>query len=155
MKKIGLASLSDTVEYGYPMALGAGEVTMLELADAYTQLSRQGERVAINPILEIRSSDGSILYEKEVVTEESVITPGAASLIREILSNTANMPSTWVNMFSVRGLKLAIKSGTSDVKTPNGTRPRDGWLASYTPSKVAIFWVGNTDGAPMNRNAFG
>lgn len=155
LKKIGLASLSDTVEYGYPMALGAGEVTMLELADAYAQLSRQWERVAINPILEIRSSDGSILYEKEVVTEESVITPGAASLIREILSNTANMPSTWVNMFSVRGLKLAIKSGTSDVKTPNGTRPRDGWLASYTPSKVAIFWVGNTDGAPMNRNAFG
>jgi membrane peptidoglycan carboxypeptidase len=97
---------------------------------------------------------GSILYEKEVVTEESVITPGAASLIREILSNTANMPSNWVNMFSVRGLKLAVKSGTSDVKTPNGARPRDGWLATYTPSRVAIFWVGNTDGAPMNRNAF-
>lgn len=155
LQSIGLSSLSDTVEYGYPMALGAGEVTMLELADAYTQLSRQGERVAINPILEIRSSDGSILYEKEVVTEESVITPGAASLIREILSNTANMPSNWVNMFSVRGLKLAAKSGTSDVKTPNGARPRDGWLATYTPSKVAIFWVGNTDGAPMNRNAFG
>ncbi len=128
---------------------------MLELADAYTQLSRQGERVITNPILEIRSSDGSILYEKEVVTEESVITPGAASLIREILSNTANMPSNWVNMFSVRGLKLAAKSGTSDVKTPNGARPRDGWLATYTPSRVAIFWVGNTDGSPMNRNAFG
>lgn len=154
LQSIGLSSLSDTVEYGYPMALWAGEVTMLELADAYTQLSRQGERVVINPILEIRSSDGSILYEKEVVTEESVITPGAASLIREILSNTANMPSNWVNMFSVRGLKLAAKSGTSDVKTPNGARPRDGWLATYTPSKVAIFWVGNTDGAPMNRNAF-
>jgi penicillin-binding protein 1A len=155
LQKAWLTSLSNNIEYGYPLSLGAWEVTMLELADAYVQLSRQGERVIINPILEIRSSNGSLLYEKEVVTEQSVISPGAASLIREILSNTANMPSNWVNMFSVRGLRLAAKSGTSDVKTPNGTRPRDGWLATYTPSRVAIFWVGNTDGAPMNRNAFG
>ena len=88
-------------------------------------------------------------------TEDPIISAGAASLIWEILSNTANMPSNWVNMFSVRGLRLAAKSGTSDVKTPNGDRPRDGWLAAYTPSRVALFWVGNTDGAAMNRNAFG
>lgn len=92
------------------MALGAGEVTMLELADAYSQLSRQGERVTINPILEIRSRDGTLLYEKEVETSESVITPAAASLLWEILSDTSNMPSGWVNMLSIRGLRMATKS---------------------------------------------
>ncbi len=155
LQQLWLQSLSDAIEYGYPLSLGAGEVTMLELADAYMQLSRQGERVLINPILEIRTSDGTLLYEKEVERTDSVVTPGAASLMWEILSNTANMPTNWVNMFSVRGLRLAAKSWTSDVKTPAGNRPRDGWLATYTPSRVAIFWVGNTDGAAMNRNAFG
>ncbi len=154
LQQLWLKSLLDNVEYGYPMALGAGEVTMLELADAYSQLSRQGERVAINPILEIRSRDGTLLYEKEVETSESVITPAAASLVWEILSNTSNMPSSWVNMLSIGWLRLATKSGTSDVKTPNGNRPRDGWIATYTPSRVGIFWVGNTNGAPMNRSAF-
>jgi len=155
LQQLWLNSLADNVEYGYPMALGAGEVTMLELADAYSQLSRQGERVAINPILEIRSRDGTLLYEKEVETSESVIRPAAASLLWEILSDTSNMPSGWVNMLSIRGLRMATKSWTSDVKTPNGNRPRDGWIATYTPSRVGIFWVGNTNGAPMNRSAFG
>lgn len=155
LKSMWLESLSDSIEYGYPMALWAGEVTMLEMADAYMQLSRQGERTTINPILEIRASDGSLLYEKEVEKKESVLQPSAASLIRDILSNTANMPSWWVNMFSVRNLKLAIKSWTSNVQTDRGNRPRDGWLATYTPSRVALFWAGNADGTPMNRNAFG
>ncbi len=33
--------------------------------------------------------------------------------------------------------------------------PRDGWLVGYTPSKVAVFWAGNTQGNPMNVNAYG
>jgi penicillin-binding protein 1A len=154
LQQLWLNSLANNIEYGYPLSLWAGEITMLELADAYIQLSRQGERVTINPILEIRSNDGSLLYEKEVERSPSVISAGAASLIWEILSNTANMPSNWVGMFSVRWLRLAAKSWTSDVKTATGNRPRDWWLATYTPSRVALFWVGNTDGAAMNRNAF-
>lgn len=33
--------------------------------------------------------------------------------------------------------------------------PRDGWLVGYTPSKVAVFRAGNTQGNPMNVNAYG
>ncbi len=33
-------------------------------------------------------------------------------------------------------------------------RARDGRLAAYTPSKVAIFWAGNTDAKPMGRKAW-
>ena len=55
--------MSDNVEYGYTLALGAAEVTMLEMANAYAHLSTDTPAV-INPILEIRSSDGSIIYQK-------------------------------------------------------------------------------------------
>ncbi|MBP6086539.1 hypothetical protein KA478_05215 [Patescibacteria group bacterium] len=46
----------------------------------------------------------------------------------------------------MRGLTYANKSGTTNLKDPktNKNLPRDGWLAGYTPSKVAIFWAGNT-----------
>lgn len=52
-------------------------------------------------------------------------------------------------------MTLAIKTGTSDVKTDKGNRPRDGWLASYTASKVALFRAGNADATPLNKNAYG
>lgn len=65
------------------------------------------------------------------------------------------MPAGWPAMFGVRNLKLAIKSGTSNVKTDKGNRARDGVLVAYTPSKVAVFWAGNTDATPLNKNAFG
>lgn len=155
LKKLGMTSLSDTVEYWYPLTLGAGEIPALELANAYAHLTANTEPAEINPILEIRARDWSLLYEKEVKKQEKVIPSGVGYLLWDILSSPENMPSTWVGMFSVRWLKLGIKSGTSNVQTDRGNRPRDGWLVAYTPSKVAVFWAGNTDASPLNRNAFG
>ena len=49
------------------------------------------------------------------------------------------------------------KSGTTDMKDPKTGQklPRDGWLVGYTPSKVAVFRAGNTQGNAMNVNAYG
>ncbi|MEI8090781.1 MAG: hypothetical protein WCG98_00525 [bacterium] len=71
-----------------------------------------------------------------------------------ILSNPANGIVGWLNKFTVSGLKFGLKTGTSNAKTDRGNRPRDGRVAAYTPSKVALFWAGNADGTPMNVNAF-
>lgn len=125
LQKLGLVSLKDTTEYGYPLTLGAGEITMLELATAYSHLSAQGEPAEIDPILEVKARDGSLLYQKEVKKLDRVIPAGVTYLMRDILSNPANMPPAWAGMFGVRGMKLAIKSGTSNVKTDKGNRARD------------------------------
>ncbi|MFA7298574.1 MAG: transglycosylase domain-containing protein [Candidatus Absconditabacterales bacterium] len=155
LKSLGLSGISDNVEYGYPLALGAAEVTMLEFANAYTHLTTSTPAV-INPILEIRSRDGSILYQKTGTNlQKSVIKPGIVSLMWKILSDTANRIPGWENKYNVAGLKYALKTGTSNAKTDRGNRARDGWLAAYTPSKVMIFRAGNADGTPMNVNAFG
>lgn len=79
--------------------------------------------------------------------------------MRDILSTPANMPPSWVSSYAVKGLKYAVKSGTSNkVVIKNGKEtslPRDGWIASFTPSTVTLFWAGNADDKPMNQNAFG
>ncbi len=110
LKKLGLDSLSDNVEYGYPLALGAGEVTMLEFANAYSHLTTSTPAV-INPILEVRSRDGSILYQKTgEKLQDEVIKPGIISLIRKILADPANRIPGWETKFNVSGLKYALKT---------------------------------------------
>lgn len=154
LKKLGLTSINDNREYGYPLALGAAEVTMLEFANAYSHLTTSTPAV-IDPILEIRARDGSILYQKTGENlQEEVIKPGLVSLMRKILSDPANRIPGWENKFTVSGLKYALKTGTSNAKTDRGNRARDGRLAAYTPDKVMMFRAGNADGTPMNVNAF-
>jgi len=110
LKKLGLDSLSDNVEYGYPLALGAGEVTMLEFANAYSHLTTSTPAV-INPILVVRSRDGSILYQKTgEKLQDEVIKPGIISLIRKILADPANRIPGWETKFNVSGLKYALKT---------------------------------------------
>ncbi len=155
LQKLWLSGVSDNIEYWYTLALGAAEVTMMEMANAYAHLSTDTPAV-INPILEIRSTDGSILYQKtgENLRDE-VIKPWVRFLVWNILSNPANGIIWWLNKFTVSGLKFGLKTGTSNAKTDRGNRPRDGRVAAYTPSKVALFRAGNADGTPMNVNAFG
>ncbi|HCB52150.1 TPA: hypothetical protein DEP21_06385 [Patescibacteria group bacterium] len=97
---------------------------MLQLAKAYTYLSAVTP-AEINPILEIRSRDGSLIYQKEVVQKEKIIEPGISYLIWKILSDPGNRLAGWVSKFNVKGLSLALKTGTSNAKTDKGNRPRD------------------------------
>ncbi len=154
LKKLGLESINDNTEYGYPLALGAAEVTMLEFANAYSHLTTSTPAV-IDPILEVRSRDGSILYQKTGEhLQDEVIKPGIRSLLRKVLADPANRIPGRENKFTVSWLKYALKTGTSNAKTDRGNRARDGWLAAYTPDKVMMFRAGNADGTPMNTNAF-
>lgn len=156
LQALGMTSLLDNHEYGYPMALGAGEIKILELANAYMHLSAWWKPAKINPILEIRTKDGGLIYKKEVKYQKETIKPGIAYILWNILSNKGNMPPSWVTKYSVPGLTLATKSWTSNMKNDrNLNRARDGLLVGYTPSKVLVMRWWNTDGKPMNQNAYG
>ncbi|MDR2191034.1 MAG: penicillin-binding protein [Candidatus Peribacteria bacterium] len=89
LQQLGLSGITDAIHYGYPLALGAGEVTMLELADAYAHLTTSTP-AELNPILEITSSDGSILYKKEVKEKAELIPEGIKYLLWKVLSDPNN-----------------------------------------------------------------
>ena len=76
------------------------------------------------------------------------------TLIWKILSDPSNRIGAWSTKFNVKGLTYALKTGTSNVVTDKGSRPRDGWLAAYTPSKVILMWAGNANAAPMYKTAY-
>ena len=154
LQSLGLSSITNDIFYGYPLALGAGEVTMLELAEAYSHLTTQTP-ATINPILEIRDANGTIIYQKETEEKAELIPEGVKYLMRRILSDPANRLAGRVSKFNVSGLTYALKTGTSNVKTDKGNRPRDGRLAAYTPDNLVLMRAGNANATPMNANAFG
>ena len=154
LRSIGMTSLSATGDYWYPLALWAWEIPLIELATAYMHLSTPQPWV-VDPILEIRSKDWALIYQKWNKKQEQVIPSGVWYIMWTILSDPANMPDWWRAAYTVKWLKLWVKSGTSNMKTPKWDRARDGLLATYTPSKVAVFWWGNADWSAMYSNAYG
>lgn len=154
LKSLWMQSLSNTISYGYPLSIGAWEVPMLELANAYAHLSAMWKPAEINPILEVRASDDTILYKKQINTQEQVIPAWVWYLMWNILSNKKNFPADWIKTFSFSGISFATKSWTTNVKRWEDKLPRDAWLAAYTPSHVMVFRGGNTDGSALRKDAF-
>ena len=145
--------LSDDINYWYPLAIWAAEVSLLEFANAYSYLTSETP-AEIDPILEITSADGSVLYKKEVVEKEDLIPAWVRYLIWKILSEPGNRLAWWVNKFNVSGLTYALKTWTSNMKTEKWNRPRDWLVAAYTPDNLVLMRAGNADASPMNSNAY-
>jgi hypothetical protein len=55
------------------MSIGSAEMKMFELAIMYSHLSAEGKPGEIDPILEIRRPDGSLLYKKSDARPKQVI----------------------------------------------------------------------------------
>lgn len=155
LNNLWLKWVNPQISYWYTLALWAAEVSMLDLATAYSHLTMAWKPAEISPILEVKSSDWSILYQKSIKYRDEVIKPWIVYLLRNILSDPANRLAGWVNKFNVKWLAYALKTWTSNVKTDSWNRPRDWWMAAYTPSKVLLLWAWNADASPMNRNAYG
>ena len=157
LQSIWLNTLSNKIYYGYPLAIWAAEVRMLDLAQAYSHLSNIDNAVKINPILEIKWPNWSIIYKKENCTMKQIIPKSVISLLWNILSDPNNRPAWWNLTMQIKGLKLATKSWTTNIIDRKTKRkyPRDGWFIGYSPSKVFIAWAWNTKWEHMHADAYG
>jgi penicillin-binding protein 1B len=120
---------------GYPsVAIGAFEVTPIEMAGAYTAFANGGRRIEPHALLRVVAADG-----KEARTyhydQSEVLRPEIAYLMTTLMEGVINH-GTGAGV-RVRGFKLpaAGKTGTS----------RDGWFAGYTKDLLVITWVGFDD----------
>ncbi len=166
-KKLGITSAKEEEIYGYNMVLGGVEMPMYELVTAYRHLSNPNPAI-INPILEIRDKNNTILYNKSEnnITrdnisenhshEKSIFTEKTIQDIQNILSTSTNFEKRVKYRVNKYGITFAIKSGTSGMKLSNGEdRSRDGVLVWYDERYVTAIWAGNTDGSPMTADAYG
>ncbi len=148
LRRFGFASLDRGAEhYGVGLALGDGEVTLLELVTAYAALARGGELVPSRLVLG-RSAAGSGETRFPSLPSVRVLRPELAALLTDMLSDDAAR-SAGFGRDSVLNFPfpVAAKTGTSKGY-------RDNWAIGYTHEVTVGVWVGNFDGSPL-RDASG
>ncbi|NYE27006.1 penicillin-binding protein 1A [Pigmentiphaga litoralis] len=120
------------------MALGAGAVTPLQMAGAYSVFANGGYRVT--PFLIDKVTDGS----GRVLMQARPAKAGDES-VRAIDARTAYITDTMLRDVVRTGTAraaLALKRTDVGGKTGTTNNSVDGWFAGYTPQLVGIAWLG-------------
>lgn len=126
------------------MALGAVEVSPLEMAQAYAPFANGGFLAKGYGIQRIRTASGKILYDHSVAKTARTQVIGSPALqymnqmMREVVASGTGTRAR------VPGYDLAGKTGTT-------SDYRDAWFVGYTGGFVAAVWVGKDDNKPMRR----
>ena len=116
------------------IALGAEEVTPIELVSAYAPFANGGQRVKPRLVRRIEAPDGTVLWSQEVQTTPAVDPRTAyevASMLRAV-----------VNYGTGRTLRDAGITGPVGGKTGTTNSGTDVWFVGFTPSLVAGIWFG-------------
>jgi 1A family penicillin-binding protein len=148
-QQMGLSTISDPNRYGLSLVLGGGEITLLELTNAYGVFANNGIYNKPVGILEVRDVDGNLL-EKYSSDEAPVLPESVTSLISSVLSDEgARVPSYGSHSaLYFENRPVAVKTGTTNDY-------RDVWVVGYTPSVVVGMWGGNNDNTPIDKKVAG
>ena len=120
--------------YGYSLALGSAEVTLMQQAAAYRALADNGRYLP----LRLRASDprGS---------PRQVTTPAAAWIVGDMLAD----PGARAGTFGIdSALRLPFWAGA---KTGTSKAMRDNWCVGFSDRFTVAVWIGNAEGDSMTR----
>ncbi len=133
LHELGIESLAQHPDfYGDGLALGNGEVTLYEMAQAYTALARQGRLLPLTVRMDMAGERA----------EHPGYAPAAARLIGDILAD----PEARRLEFGA-GLQFPVETA---IKTGTSTDYRDAWAIAYDYRYTVAAWMGNLDGSAMN-----
>lgn len=130
-RRLGISSSLPAVP---SLALGTGEVTVLELTSAYSAFANQGLRA--DPVLIRRVEDGSgnVLWRAPVAALRAVRAE-TAFLMSSMLADVIQRGTGYKARALGFTLPAAGKTGTTD-------NYQDAWFIGYTPHVVAGVWFG-------------
>ena len=129
--RIGLPLKEAGDYYGFSLALGSADVSLLNLTNAYRALGNGG-----------RYSVTSLRFKPKPAMQP-VLDPRAAFIVGDILSD----PLARARTFGTDSV-LATRFWTA-VKTGTSKDMRDNWAVGYSQAYTVGVWVGNASGAPM------
>jgi penicillin-binding protein 1C len=135
----GFESLKRDAEYyGLGLALGNGDVTLIELANGYRALANGGVWRPWSWRLTPRATDGQLVGDGR-----RVMSPLASAIVLDILNDPgARIPGFGVNTPFDFPFPVAVKTGTSRHFTDN-------WAVGTTRGFTVAVWAGNFNGHTM------
>ncbi len=130
--------IDETFPRNMTLALGTGEVTPIELVNAYATIADEGRYAEPIFVRKVKDHQGNVLDEFESQEGEERITPDVAYVMTQMLSAVINEQGG--TGAAARGMHPALvgKTGTSQ-------DARDAWFLGMTPDIVAGAWVGFDD----------
>jgi penicillin-binding protein 1C len=137
LRGLGLNSLTrDAEHYGFGLALGGAEASLLQLSNAYRVLANGGvwQQLSFSPTGQVAGADTS---------KKQLFSAQASFIISDILADAGARTITF-------GLSSPLSTRTwAAVKTGTSKAMRDNWAIGYTDRYTVGVWVGNFSGAPM------
>jgi penicillin-binding protein 1A len=123
------------------IALGTGEVTPFELANAYATLASGGYFAEPITIRKIVDSNGVILKEAKLEPKEA-INPATAFVVSHMMTSVVQEGTA----AKARRLErpLAGKTGTTN-------QSKNAWFGGFSPELVSVVWVGFDDNTSMGK----
>jgi penicillin-binding protein 1C len=141
--RLGISTFGDPDRYDLSLALGGGEVRLIDLTAAYAAFANGGYRLRPVTILDIHDSAATLIYRTPAPMKERVINERLAWLITDILSDDqARLTGFGLNSILNLDRPAAVKTGTT-------SNFHDNWTIGFTPELVVGVWAGNTNHEPM------
>lgn len=140
-RRLGITS---KIQLDPSMALGAVEVSPMEMAQAYAPFANGGFLAKGYGIERIRTAKGKVLYDHNVDKQARAAVIGTPALqymnqmMREVVSSGTGTRA------NVPGYDIAGKTGTT-------SDYRDAWFVGYTGGFVTAVWTGKDDNTTMRR----
>ncbi|MBY4753905.1 penicillin-binding protein 1C [Burkholderia dolosa] len=145
---LGLPLAQEGDYYGFSLALGSADVTLLSLTNAYRALANGGVARAVVDVpapASAASSSGSSSASASARADGGtrVFSEAASFIVTDILSdNNARVRTFGFDNPLATRFFSAVKTGTSKDM-------RDNWTIGFTSRYTVGVWVGNADGSPM------
>jgi penicillin-binding protein 1A len=133
-RKLGVQSQLPAVP---SLALGAGEVTLLEMTRAFAAIAADAENVEPYAIRAIRNGD-RVLYTRQKSQLQPASNPAARAAMHDVLASV-------VREGTARGAKISV---SAEGKTGTSQNYKDAWFIGFTDDIVVGVWVGNDDNSP-------
>jgi penicillin-binding protein 1A len=130
--------ISQALEDNPSLALGTGEVTLLDLTQAFGAFATGGEAVRAYGFTEVRDSTGRVLYRR-APTRERVIAPDHAAMMTQMLTQVV---LSGTGRAARLDRPVAGKTGTTQ-------NSRDALFVGFTADMITGTWFGNDDGDAM------
>jgi penicillin-binding protein 1A len=134
------------------MALGAGAVTPLQMAEAYATFANGGYRTHSYFIDRIEDSSGRVLAKTQPVVAGQA---GTTTVIDP--RNAFIMTSMMKDVILYGTANRAMSLGRSDLAGKTGTTSdfKDAWFVGFNPNLVAATWVGYDQPRSLGKYGYG
>ncbi|WP_084449027.1 penicillin-binding protein 1C [Picosynechococcus sp. PCC 7117] len=135
LHQLGFQHLTEAPDYyGLGLTLGSGEVTLMELANAYRTLANGGKKSDLVSHFAHPESATTFLSDSstwQLITQ--MLSDKQARAIAFGVDSALNLP-----------FPAAVKTGTS-------SNYRDTWAVGFSEKYTVATWIGNFDGTPMQQ----